>query len=166
MTRRHLLCIPLFLMVVMIGLGCGSKKMASGKIYGKVTYNGAPVTGGDVAFHTDVGGYSAGITPEGTYQIGEIPLSDAIVTVSTESLNPNVKKQTYQGQSSGPGPKVGGVAGVKKGAETSSPIPDEGKSAKGTYVKIPAKYADKTKSPLKFKVTGESQEINLELTDG
>ena len=165
MTRRHLFCIPLFLLVLMIGLGCGSKKTASGKIYGKVTYNGAPVTGGDVAFHSDVGGYSTGITPEGTYQIGEIPPCDAVVTIHTEALNPNVKKQTYTGQTK-MGPKVAGGGGGKMKGEQSSPIPDEGKNTKGAYVKIPAIYSDKTKSPLKFKVTGESQEINLELKDG
>jgi len=169
-----------FLFSLGLIVGCGSKKTASAEVSGKVTYKGAPVTGGLLAFHGDAGGYSAAITPDGTYHVVDLPPGEVVVTVDTESINPNVKQETYTGQSSGGAP--GGMGGMygKKPA-TSAPPPSSklakqekspaGESAgagggeSGQYVKIPRLYADRTKSPLKVTIQPGNQEHNFEVKD-
>ncbi len=145
---------------LLIGLGCGGGgKKAPAKVTGKVTYKNAPVTGGTISFHTsDTGVYSTSLTPEGTYTGIDWPAGEMIVTVDTESLNPATKKQDYVGG------RGGGAPGGK--AMKISPAP-EGfqQAAKGTYVKIPSKYAKKDTSPLKATLKAGQQEVNFDLTD-
>jgi hypothetical protein len=114
--------------------------------------------------------YAAAIEPDGTYSAVDLPAGETIVTVNTEGLNPHTKKQVYTGQSSGGGAGMygkaaGGAPRAPKGAkQEASPVPEGAQeSPKGTYVKIPRNYTDKTTSPLKITVERGSQTINLEL---
>ncbi|MCI0700616.1 MAG: carboxypeptidase-like regulatory domain-containing protein [Planctomycetia bacterium] len=188
MTARHLFTFALLPLFVFVS-AC-SKKGAPAKVTGTVTYNGQPVTGGSLAFHTDAGVYAAVIDSQGKYSIADLPTGELVVTVDTESLNPNVKTTTYAGQTGGPGPKYGGSGGGKypgaggktggggpsqppqpkgdaKGkTQPKSPMPEDApKGDKGTYVKIPRVYADKSKSTLKVTVKDGDQVIDLQLKD-
>lgn len=170
MTIRPLWGLALLLSLGFIA-GCSSGKSAPAKLSGVVTYKGAPVTGGVLAFHSKDGVYPATLSPDGTYSAVDLPTGEMVVTVDTEVLNPNIKQQTYSGQGSGPGAMYGGAAGgpspAPKGAKQElSPVPEGAQqSSSSTYVKIPRNYADKDKSPLKVNVERGSQTINLELKD-
>ena len=161
MTSRHLLAaiaLPLCLIVL---AGC-TKKSAASKVTGTVTYNGAPVTGGNLAFRSDAGAYTAVIGPDGKYTITDMPAGEFTVTVDTEGLNPNVKKQSYGGGKGG----VGGSPAPGGKGQTSSPMPEGAADAKaGTYVKIPRNYADPTKTTLKYSVKDGTQTIDIALKD-
>ena len=91
------------LFAAMVLTGCKpSNPNAPAKVTGKVTYNGSAVTGGSVSFHYKDGGkVSAPIGSDGTYSAIDIPTGDAMVTVETESINPENKKTEYR---SGPAP--------------------------------------------------------------
>lgn len=159
--------------------GCGGSN--AGSVSGTVTYDGKPVTGGTLVFYSDTGSYSAGIRPDGTYSITDMPPGEMTVTVETESVNPkNKQSKTYDGQSQGGaggkmypggggggGNPAGGGAPVgpdgKKYKQETSPIPEGAPTAQGEYVKIPDKYADKAKSGIKKSVTGGKQKIDIEL---
>ena len=52
-----------------------------------MTYKGAPLPGGTVAFHPDKGKpVAAQIQPDGTYSARAVPVGDVVVTVETESV--------------------------------------------------------------------------------
>lgn len=142
-------------------IGCGGSKKAPAKVSGKVTYKGAPVTGGNINFHTKASGvYSYTLTLEGTYTGIDLPAEEMVVTVLTESLNPNLKKTEYTGTGMGRGPK--GTA------PKMSPMPQGGPTPtgpSGVYVKIPEKYAKKETSTLKATLTAGSQTKDFDLTD-
>ncbi len=178
---RLLLTLPLYAALV-IGCSKGNPN-APATVTGKVTYNGAPVTGGMVVFHPKEGGmYTAAISPEGTYSVSDLPIGDATVTVDTESINPNAKMPEYKGGNSGPGGGVGkamysqmmggtkGSKGAPGGqshkAEKMSPMPEgANKAGGGTYVKIPEKYKDPEKSGLTTTLKRGSQTYDIELKD-
>lgn len=162
--------------------GCGGSN--AGSVHGKVTFDGQPVTGGTLVFYSETGSYSAGIRPDGTYSITDMPAGEMTVTVETESVNPkNQKTVVYDGRSQGggggnkmypgggggggggkPGGAPVGPDGKKYSAGAGSPIPEGAPTEQGEYVKIPDKYADKAKSGIKKSVTGGKQQIDIELT--
>jgi hypothetical protein len=147
--KRQLFLLPLCLVLLS---GCDSGRSAPAVISGTVTYNGNPVTGGDITFHTAAGGYSATINPDGTYTVAQVPDGEATVTVLTEGLNPAKKPQTY-----------GGARG--KG-QMGSPAPEGAKTgSSGQYVKIPKKYETKETSDLKVTITRGKQTHPLTLKD-
>jgi hypothetical protein len=140
-------------------VGCGGSKKAPAKVSGKVTYKGAPVTGGNINFHSKGSGvYSYNLTMEGTYTGLDLPAEEMVVTVLTESLNPNLKKQEYTGSGRGP----------RGSAQKMSPMPQGGPAStgpSGVYVKIPAKYAKKETSTLTATLTAGSQTKDFDLAD-
>jgi hypothetical protein len=154
-------------------LGCGVKKSAPSEVSGKVTYNGNPVTGGTLVFHSEAGVYPASITTKGTYQVVDLPEGECIVTIDTEQLNPNKKTPAYDGRTAGGGAaaKMYGKAsgpppGTKIGKQQKSPAGEGSPVGEaGTYVKIPKAYSDRSKSPLKVTLKRGSQEQNFELKD-
>ena len=176
-TRRLLSPALLFLLSLGLTLGCGSKKSAPAQLSGTVTYKGAAVTGGTLAFHSDAGVYTAVIKADGTYTVADLPEGEMVVTVDTENLNPEHKTPVYN-------EKSGGAAGAKygksgqpaappqgspkegKAKQETSPAPEGAPKAEvGQYVKIPRTYSDKTKSSLKVTLQAGKQQQNFELKD-
>jgi hypothetical protein len=126
------------------------------EVTGKVTYNGKDVTGGIIKFHSDqIGGVNqASIHPDGTYTVTDLPTGKYVVTVETESINPNKKMPTYGGERD----KGGGM----------SPVPKEMEGKTGgnvKYVKIPGKFGDKTSSPLKVELKPGKNTEDFDLKD-
>ena len=173
MTRmtRCILALPLMLV---IASGCSSSKSGS-SVQGTVTYNGQKVTAGTVTFHRTGGAdkdseqkgtYAFVIQPDGTYKGSSLPKEEMVVTVETETANPEHQKQK--------GPAYGPPAGQgmsmkeqqdmykKKMAEQGAPV-DAAQG--GTYTKIPEKYSDPKQSPLRKKFSGGKETFNIELTD-
>ena len=145
----------------MLGLlaGCGAavNPNAPATVSGKVTYKGTLLTAGNLAFHTGDSMYPASIGSDGAYLGRDFPIGEMTVTVETESLNPAAKAaQPYPGQSQ---------AGKDKTDIMMRPRPAEVKAVEAGYVKIPAKYADKSKSGLTVKLTAGKQTKDFELTD-
>jgi hypothetical protein len=121
-----------------------------------VTYKESPVTAGILMIYvTDAGSYTGAINPDGTFLVTDLPPGDAVVTVETESMNPNRKTPQY-GDKKGGGDKGGMMSPVPESAQT---------GGKGAYVKIPAKYADKTKSGLTVTLAKGKNQKDFELTD-
>src|SRR4029077_5027008 len=84
-------------MSLVLALGCskGNPNIPA-SISGKVTYKGAPVTGGNIVFvNAQQSRYNAGILPDGTYSATDMPEGPMEVAIETESLNPNLKMPTY-----------------------------------------------------------------------
>ena len=155
MTKGRLFFVLPFFLVLALGCG-GSNRSAPASLSGKVTYKGSPVTAGMLTLYTNEAGvYSASLGADGTFSASDLPAGDAVVTVDTESANPNRKVPQY-------GDKRGGDKGA------TSPPPEgvqTGGAAKGSYVKIPAKYSDKSKSGLTVTLTKGKNQKDFELTD-
>src|SRR5262249_52822285 len=122
---------------------------------GKVTIDGAPVTGGSMQFTAKDGpSFRVQISEDGTYAQSELQPGDYVVTVETESINPSKKEPVY-----------GGAPGAKM-SNKSSPRPQDiaGSGASGTYVAIPKKYGDPKKSGLTATLAkGKNAKVNFEL---
>ena len=173
MKTRSLLWLPLSLALSLL-LGCSSQKSAPSEVTGKVTYNGAPVTGGNMVFYSSNGIYAVAIKPDGTYTAVDLPEGEMVVTVDTEGLNPDKKIPEYNAKTAASGAKAmyGGKAATPTGGpgtkmkQESSPVPEGSpQGTAGTYVKIPKDYADKTKTPLKVTLKAGSQTQDFELKD-
>jgi hypothetical protein len=150
------------LLALVLGLvaGCGTNSATPARVSGTVTYNGQPVKAGNISFHTDKGSYSSSLSATGTYEIVDLPMGSAAVTIETESQNPDKKAQAYGG---GMGPKMdpGKMAG-------GAPAGAGGKSKEemaALYVKIPAKYADPKTTTLNVTLERGRQVKNFDLTD-
>jgi hypothetical protein len=158
-----------FFLAALTLLGCKSENPNSpARVSGRVTYNGNPVTGGTLTFHSADGGkIPAAIGADGTYSAFDIPDGDMVVTVETETINPERKQPEYRGAPSGAakmyGKKGAGMGVVAKGQQM-GPMP-EGTAPVGTYVKIPAKYNDPAKSDLKCTLKKGDQKQDFNLTD-
>ncbi len=155
-TSRFFLSLPVFLAV----LGCSNSNTPSG-VHGKVTYKGEPVPAGTVTFHRtgkdQIGSYPFSLNSDGSYEGTTMPAEEMVVTIDTESVNPNKPKPVYSGE------QMGNAEYAKKMRERT---PDAAKSSEaGKYVAIPPKYADKEKSPLKVTLTKGKQKHNFELQD-
>ncbi len=160
-TGRIFLALLLFLAVVS---GCSTSTTPS-NVHGKVTYNGTPVTAGMVTFHTESGSifpYSLG---ENGYTLSDLPDGLMVVTIETESVNPNAKKPPANYQQPGKKGADNPTDDYRKKMEEMGKVP-EGPTNTGVYVKIPAKYASKDKSPLRVTLTKGSNEHNFDLKDG
>lgn len=132
-----------------ISVGCGgSNSNVPAKINGKVTYKGAPVTGGQMTFfYESAGVYPVAISADGSFNAVDLPTGTAVVTVDTELLNP--KKKT---------PKYGGGRGGM-----SAPPEGVNSGPSGTYVAIPAKYRTRGASDLKVEVKAGSQDLDINI---
>jgi hypothetical protein len=143
--------LALSLLAVVLVLGCGGNPNAATSVSGKVSYKDAPVTGGTMHFkHADGGMLTTTINSDGTYQLSGIPPGKYLVTIETESLNPEKKAQYGGGRGKmreGPRPQIA----------SSAPT--------GTYVKIPAKYASEQNSGLDISLDKGKQTKDFPLTD-
>ncbi len=126
-----------------------------------------------MTFHSDKGIYSSTIDENGRFVLRDAPTGSLLVTVETESINPgpkkgvegaaNVREQQLAKDNAerakagyGPGGGGGGGGGPKPGTH------DE---LLAKYTKIPAKYADKTKTDLKIEAVNGTQDVKLELLE-
>jgi len=104
-----------------------------------------------MTFFTKEGGaIPATIDADGTYTVHDLPVGEATVTVDTKNLkaaNPGAVKF-------GGGEHKMQVGPVPAGFD---------KGPKGTYVEIPAKYADMKKTDLKVTVNGGPQTQDFDL---
>jgi hypothetical protein len=160
--------------LALVGCQSGGNNQFPAKVSGKVTYNGALVTGGTITFHGGDGTpYEEAITPEGTYKFVNLPEGTMTVTIETESFNPNKKQEAYRSGGGGQAAmyaKSGGGGGGRvdksapKGGAPKSPYLGE-PSGGPVYVKIPDKYRDKAKSGLSVTLKKGDQTQNFELTD-
>ncbi len=129
-------------------------------VSGKVTYKGAPVTGGNMTFWSKEGGsYSTTLDANGKYTTSNLPAGSAVVSVETETTNPDRKTENYSG-----GKAKFGTSGGSPKKMTASPMPDYAKKNVITYVKIPAKYGQKD-SPLTTTLKPGSNKADFDLVD-
>src|SRR5262249_38770776 len=119
---------------------------------------GKPLRGGNVMFFPDGGGsYSSPISPDGTYEITDVPIGTMAVAVETESVNPGTKIPVY-----------GGDVGAKQKAERTRVEGKGGagfKAQGGEYRKIPQKYTNPKTSPLTVTLEAGRNVKELNLTD-
>lgn len=145
--------------MALLGLLCGCGGVnpnAPATISGKVSYKGTPLPGGNMLFHSQAGAYPAAIGANGEYVGREFPVGEMTVTIETETLNPERKTaKPYPGKAKAKTDKV----------EQFRPPPEGMTQAPSTYVKIPAKYADKSKSDLKVTLKAGKQTQDFELVD-
>jgi hypothetical protein len=158
-----------FLLLVLLALGlaagCNRSKTQS-KVSGKVTYKGQLVKGGSIVFHSeDMGSYPSSLSPEGTYEMVDLPAGPMTVTIETESLAPDKKARAYPGRG-GAGSKAAAIDNARLAAEgMAGSSAAAQKEAAERYVKIPKKYADAKTSPLKVTLERGKQVKDFELTD-
>jgi len=146
-------------LVVLFGLiaGCTTNPLAPARVSGKVTYKGAAVPAGNIVFHSqDQGSYRCALTTDGSYEIRDVPKGPMVVTVETESVNPNKKVQGY---GSDKGAKDYQARMAAEGKAASEKMPDQ------TYLKIPGKYAVAQTSPLNVTLEAGSNTHSFDLTD-
>jgi hypothetical protein len=120
--------------------GCGSKVKPTGEVHGKVSYNGKPVTAGNVKFFPEAGGEPvfSTILPDGTYRVTGIPVGRAKVAIETLA---------FKGHITPPPP---GMAKMMN-----APLPK--------YVPIPEKYEQPDTSGLTFEVEKTAKPWDIEL---
>jgi hypothetical protein len=140
---------PLALWTAAVICGCsGSKAPSSAEVSGKVTYNGRPVTGGQVTFVTVKGGYASGgvIDENGNYKV-TVPVGDVKITVDNSMLGRG-----------GRGVPRGGGGGMLKRPDSEAPT-----EMKGRYMDLPSKYANADQTDLTYTVVAGPQTHNIEL---
>lgn len=160
------------LVAAMSVVGCDSSVNPC-KLSGKVTYKDQPVSGGTITLVlADGNTFPINILADGSYVFPNLPEGSGTVIIETESINPE-KKQEYRGAAGG-GPAsmyggksgAGGAGGKYKGqAPAGSPVPEGAKGNSPIYVKIPAKYSDKTKSGLAVTLKKGDNKQDFALTD-
>jgi hypothetical protein len=120
--------------------GCGSKVKPTGEVHGKVTYNGKPVTAGNVKFFPEPGEEPVLtlIAPDGTYRITGVPVGRSKVAIETLHLKGHIT------------PPPPGMAKMMN-----APQPK--------YVEIPRKYEQPDSSGLTFEVEKGAKPWDIEL---
>lgn len=162
MYTKRLITGSAMMLAVIVLTGCSKNPQAPGSISGSITYNGQPIKGGTMAFHTKEGtAFAAAIFDDGTYSATDIVEGELVVTVDTESIkgstSPSSKSKDYDRRMKmldqrKPSDEVGGGAGG---------VADQSKN----YIKIPRKYANAKTSPLTVTVKAGRNVHNIELTD-
>jgi hypothetical protein len=157
---RLSLALPLFLLLVS---GCNTSNTPA-SASGKITYKGQTVSTGSLQFHTAEGSkgmYSYAFS-DGAYSASDLPVGEYVVTIETESANPDAaKRNAVQPGGRGKPDQAGDYQKqmMERGAIPNTP------GNKGPYVKIPPKYADEKTTTLKAKLTKGSNTVNFDLTD-
>lgn len=149
--RRRLNVFVATVLMLALVLGCGGSNAPLNTVEGKITYKGAEVTGGSILFYPASGGPIPGfIKADGTYIGSEIPLGETTVTIDTASVQ-NTGKVI--------------VSGKAPSGSDASKYPGGDIQGAAKAIKIPAKYADRNKSGLKFTVGKGKNQKDFELTD-
>jgi hypothetical protein len=127
------------LLLLMAASGCGER---AGSVEGTVTFQGKPLSSGSIVFYADDDQNDSGHIADGKYTVGRVPVGDVKVVVMSFP--------------------VGEATKLPKGKETTKPgDPPPAKAEK--FVPIPAKYSSRETTDLKYKITGGSQKIDIDL---
>jgi hypothetical protein len=134
-----------------VGIGGCESGPGFGDVSGTVTYDGKPLPGGEVIITNEADNLMASgyLSPEGTYSIKQAPAGPVRVIVRNEELKHQIDEKTVK-------------ALQRKGV----PIVIEKNPGKGTkYVPVPARYASRETSELKYEVKkNEANKIDIVLT--
>lgn len=125
--------------IVALLAGCSSA--STGSITGTVTYNDEPVSWGTIAVYSDDGRVTSGVIQEGHYILMNAPLGPAGITVQAHQSPPMMT------------PPLDPTLAAKGRPEK--------RLAK--FVRLPARYADNTKSGLRYDVMEGMQTHNIAL---
>jgi hypothetical protein len=165
---RLLVAAPVLLGVVW---GCGSRNPnAPAEVSGTIKYNGQPLKGGTVTFHTKDTStpYQIPIRPDGTYSASDLPAGELLVSIETESVNPNKKKAPEFRP--GFGMKTAGKKYKEDTSGYKEKLTAQGAAAPtapdpAAYTKIPAKYADPNTSGFTAALSRGRNTQDFNLTD-
>ena len=144
--------------------GCGS---GTGTVKGQVTFQGKPLSGGTIMFapvdskHNSV---SREIDENGNFEVPNVPVGEARVSVDNQSLKP----APPVGSGGGPPELLKKLGKGNPAPKKAEPPPDAAekdgsKKARGTYKEIPSKYYRTDTSGLTYTVTSGTQTKNFEL---
>jgi hypothetical protein len=157
---RFLLVWIAFFFISVSGCSKTSSSSSGSNVSGKISFKGAPVTGGTISLHPKKGGgvaYPGTIKGDGSFSINGVPLSgEVVVTVETESI-----------KESGVGKLAAEMKerGVDK-ATMEQMLAASKKGGASIYVEIPAKYSDPQTSPLTVTLNeGSENKFDLVLRD-
>lgn len=148
---------PAVLLVGALLAGCGRVGEQQAEVSGKVSFKGKPLPGGVITF-ASARGYAATavISPDGAYKL-KAPIGDVQIGVDNRMLDKNDPKR---------------IKAEQRGKSGRLKIPTEVASKQqgqqevtGSYVFLPPRYSDPTKSGLTYKVTAGSQTHDVELSD-
>ena len=141
-----------------------------GTVTGKVTYQGKPLKGGNVSFHSTEGrpSFASGIAEDGTYKVPDIQGGSYKVCVETASLKPSQGAPMMGPKVSGPPPdaKTGAPpkdADIPEGYKPSAPAAGQTAANLKKYVAIPDKYAKPDQTDLTYEFKGGSDTVNIDL---
>jgi len=139
----------LLICLLVFAVGCQTGKPKSAQyvdVTGKVTYQGKPVTGGQVSFFNDQGFNNNGVIDEnGNYKISS-PVGNVKIMVDNRMLRQGQREAAKMG------------AGPRPGGEQPNPI-------KGKFMRLPEKYSAPDKTDLTYTVSNGPQTHDIELTD-
>ena len=149
-AARFVAALTVFLCLTAL-TGCGDSSKAA--VSGKVTYKGAPVTGGTLTLYPTSGTpFPVNINANGTFNASDAPIGQMGVSISTDNV------VSFQGYQMPPG--------VQPPKDVNSPAqPNIDTSNAPKKVEIPAKYKDPKTSGLTWDVKGGKQSKDFELTD-
>jgi hypothetical protein len=137
--------------------GCGH---STGRLSGKVMFNGQPLPGGWLTFRPAEAGVNSVpvlIHEDGTYE-ATLPTGDVLIAVDNRELQPPDRSGPRPGLP--PGIKLPPQDGAAKAAE---PSPAAAEKLKGRYVPIPDKFYRVESSGLKHTVKSGSETHDIEL---
>lgn len=148
LRRLFAVCLLAAIGLSAVGLpGCGRK---SGTVKGKVTFNGAPLNQGSVAFVNKDRIRSGTIKSDGTYEVVDVPLGEATITVQTPPPTMGFAKAPQA------------PSGVPAMPKDMMP-PDAQGNSQLPAVSAPPKYNKVETSDLKYTVQSGTQEYNIVL---
>jgi len=150
----------LVLVTLSAAVGCGGG--GTGKITGKVTYNGNPLKGGEVWYINEAKQQtqSGQIGEDGSYTVDRVPAGECKVVVKTKQL---LQQASAGGGSGGKGPPPGKGKEAPKISNEAGYEKPSGEDAKRKFVAIPTRYEDAATTPLTYTVRRGSQENDLKL---
>ena len=180
---------PVALLALLALAGCGDSGVPPrGQVAGKITVAGkGPLTGGALRFEllADPKVFGSGqVTAEGAYECLDAPVGECRVVVENQYLQVGGSMPgKLPGGGSMPGmPGMGGMTGAgapgsgrppadaskkmnsaPKGAEMPAEMGATAGSVGAKYLKIDAKYASPTESPVKFTVTRGKNAFDFEV---
>jgi len=157
-NRRLWACGVLACCAVLLSSGCGPNYKARAVVKGKVTTGNKALTTGSVMFYGKDGlTASAGIQPDGTYEMPDAPIGECKVTVTVPPL-PNDPSVRARLKGKGPAMPAG-----PKNPEDSGPIAPPLAKIPSEVVPIDTKYSNPDTSGLTFTVQKGEQTYNIDL---